>query len=228
LLIGAGIAVVLSLIIGCTAPSVPEVRVAVTEVEVVEEKVVMICCDSITAGVGAQETNGYQDILQGILADHGMPATFVNVAVSGSRCDQWSSWLPAKLDEHQPDILLLNCGTNDYQISAKSGWLLKNAYSKLVIYATERGINVITSLVQISARDNPLVPAFLPDSEVKVNTVIRDLTQTRYEQGLIGRIDLSVIVTDTVNTPDGIHPSSFGHQFYANAWFDEGVRLGWW
>lgn len=208
--------------------SVPAVRAAMNEDVEVEEKVVMICCDSISAGARAEQTHGYQDILSGILASQGIPARFVNVAVFGSRCDDWSTWLPAALDEHRPDILLLNCGTNDFQVVAKSGWLLKTAYSKLVIYATERGIKVITSLVQISARDNPQVPAFLPDSEVKVNTVIRDITQARYEQGLIGRVDLSVIVTDTVNTPDGIHPSSFGHQFYANAWFTEGQRLGWW
>lgn len=224
----------LLLITGCTTPSAPESKPRVVDVVDVVPTVVpqsltiVMCCDSITF---EPQWFNYSHTLKGLLADVAVRAEFVNVAIAGTGCDFWVSRLPALLIEHDADVLLLNCGTNDDATTTAAMQRFRDNYTKLIMDARaarpSEPIKVIASEVQISDHFNPRVPAWLVPNELRVNEIIYEII--RDWSGLpVGKADMSALATDSTNTPDGVHPGPEGHMFYANAWFNEGQRLGWW
>lgn len=236
---GAAVAVVIAMNVTSSCPTVDEATPAsapaVVEVQEVvdllptvspQSLTVVMCCDSITF---EPQWFHYKHRLKGLLKGEAVYATFINVAISGTSCDYWTTRLPALLVQHDADVLLLNCGTNDDATTPAMMSRFRDNYTKLITDAQaarpSEPIKVIASKIQISDRNNPNTPGWLPDNEVRVNTIIEEVTDG---WPLLGVADMSVFPTDAANTPDGVHPGPEGHTFYANAWFAEGKLRGWW
>lgn len=190
---------------------------------------IMTGFDSITAGANGLPTDSYRDELSVLLHEAGKAHTFHVTALPGSRCTYWVEQMPALLALHNPDVVLINCGTNDPAFTVADRELLGQSYRQIVeaIHTHNPHARILMSLLQIS-RVDPGGPAWLPDNEIRVNEVIAFNADYYLPYWDVGLVDFSLIPATVENNPDGVHPSPIGELKYANAWFVEGRRLGWW
>ena len=73
----------------------------------------MVWGDSLSAGYGLQADEAWPTLLQTRLEEKGFRHTVVNASVSGETSAGGRSRLPAALEQHEPDIVILELGAND-------------------------------------------------------------------------------------------------------------------
>ena len=73
----------------------------------------MVWGDSLSAGYGLQADQAWPTLLQTRLEEKGFRHTVVNASVSGETSAGGRSRLPAALEQHEPDIVILELGAND-------------------------------------------------------------------------------------------------------------------
>jgi acyl-CoA thioesterase-1 len=69
--------------------------------------------DSLSAGYGVAADKGWVDLLRQRLARQGKPWQVVNGSISGETTAGGLSRLPGLLQRHQPDIVIIQLGSND-------------------------------------------------------------------------------------------------------------------
>ena len=69
--------------------------------------------DSLSAGYGIAIEKGWVQLLQQRLRAQGYPHTVVNASISGETTAGGLARLPAALDTHKPEIVLIELGAND-------------------------------------------------------------------------------------------------------------------
>lgn len=74
---------------------------------------IMVWGDSLSAGYGLQADEAWPTLLQTRLEEEGFRHTVVNASVSGETSAGGRSRLPAALEQHEPDIVILELGAND-------------------------------------------------------------------------------------------------------------------
>jgi len=74
---------------------------------------ILVFGDSLSAGYGIDVNSGWVQLLRDRLKDQGYPHQIVNGSVSGETTAGGLSRLPATLQRHPPDIVLLELGAND-------------------------------------------------------------------------------------------------------------------
>lgn len=74
---------------------------------------VLVMGDSLSAGYGIAIEKGWVQLLQQRLRAQGYPHTVVNASISGETTAGGLARLPAALDTHQPEIVLIELGAND-------------------------------------------------------------------------------------------------------------------
>lgn len=75
--------------------------------------VILVLGDSLGAAYGLPQDRGWVSLLQRRLREQGYPHTVVNASASGETSAGGLARLPALLERHHPDILLLELGAND-------------------------------------------------------------------------------------------------------------------
>ena len=73
----------------------------------------MVYGDSLSAGYGIDESQGWVELLSKKLTNEGFPYQVVNGSVSGETTTGGLSRLPAMLDSYRPDLVILELGGND-------------------------------------------------------------------------------------------------------------------
>jgi acyl-CoA thioesterase-1 len=76
-------------------------------------KTILVLGDSISAEYGLKRGTGWVPLLEKRLAVETPGATVVNASISGETTSGGRSRLPALLEKHKPDILVLELGGND-------------------------------------------------------------------------------------------------------------------
>ena len=76
-------------------------------------KTIVVLGDSISAEYGLKRGTGWVPLLEKRLAAEKAGATVVNASISGETTSGGRSRLPALLEKHKPDILVLELGGND-------------------------------------------------------------------------------------------------------------------
>lgn len=74
---------------------------------------ILVWGDSLSAGYGLRPTEEWPALLQTRLEHEGFRHTVINGSVSGETSAGGRSRLPAALDRHKPDLLILELGAND-------------------------------------------------------------------------------------------------------------------
>jgi lysophospholipase L1-like esterase len=112
--------------------------------------------DSLTAGTDpTSSTTSYRGELSRLMHLAGQPYQWNIQAIGGTKCSYWAAHLPALMDTYHPDLVLLNCGTNDTPDDNTAA-------------------DYRTILAAVTARPNTKIVASLigrPDMESPTNTV---------------------------------------------------------
>ncbi|MEK0364251.1 arylesterase [Pseudomonas sp. CBC3] len=74
---------------------------------------VLVVGDSISAAFGLETSQGWVHLLQQRLEDKALDHRVVNASISGDTSAGGLSRLPALLDEHEPEVVILELGGND-------------------------------------------------------------------------------------------------------------------
>lgn len=144
--------------------------------------VVLVLGDSLSAGYGLDASAAWVALLQTRLDEEGYPHRVVNASISGDTSAGGLSRLPAALDRHRPDIVLIELGANDGLRGLPITALQENL-ERMVDMSQSRGARVAVFEMRIpsnygpayseafrstfaavaKARDAQLVPFFLDE-----------------------------------------------------------------
>ena len=182
---------------------------------------------SITFGTGSSTGNGYRADLKQQLGSIGVEVDYVGSQSSGTtddreneghpgwRIDQVAAQTDAWLKTYDPDVVLINLGTNDmgqnYDLAgapARLGGLIDQ------ILAHEPDTTVMVST---------LVPSANPTNNARAeefNKAVPELVRQRAEAGSdVHLVDFRGTITLDDLAADGIHPDDEGFAKMAGAWF---------
>lgn len=103
---------------------------------------ILVWGDSLSAGYGLEKGQEWPALLQTRLADKGFSHAVVNASVSGETSSGGRSRLPAALEAHMPDILVLELGANDGLRGLKPE-LLEDNLRAMITQARSTGARVL-------------------------------------------------------------------------------------
>ena len=166
-----------------------------------EDAVILAFGDSLTYGTGASNKNDYPSILSELTS-----LTVINGGIPGEISKNGLVRLPALLDTHQPELLILIHGGNDIlrQVSHKE--TAKNL-GQMIQEARKRNISVIMLGVPKPGL------FFLKSAEVYVNIAKEYQTPAGLEV-------LPKVLGDNSLKSDPIHPNDDGYQLIAERIFE--------
>lgn len=185
---------------------------------------IMTMGDSITRGDGTT-AGAYRAELGRLLADAGVPYVFVVQAVGETTCDYWVPRATALVQQYTPDVVLLNCGTNNFPANATQGAAFEAIYRQLTlnIAAGSPTVRVISSFVQYSAVGGyPYAAkawAGLTTSEPIVNDAIWRAVNSLFSYRIWGWADMQQI-PEAYLDEGGVHPTASGYAVMGRIWYD--------
>jgi lysophospholipase L1-like esterase len=183
---------------------------------------------SMTFGKGSSTGNGYREELRQHLAAAGITVDFVGSLKSGTmadpdneghggwRCDQVAANADGFLATYKPQVVLLNCGTND----VIQKFDLTNAPARLHALVDQVVADVPNATVVMST----LQPSGDTTNNKAVNTFNAKLPQIAQDEAAAGHhvylADLNSRMTVSDIGSDKIHPTDAGYTKIAQAWSD--------
>ncbi len=173
------------------APQLPELTSTAT---------VLAFGDSLTYGTGADRDESYPAVLSQ-LSGH----TVINAGIPGEISAQGRERLPALLDKHRPELLLLTHGGND-MLRRFNADITRNNIESMIIAAQQRNIPVI--LVGIPK----LGLMFLDTAEIYDE--IAEKYGLVYEDSIFAEVE-----SDNALKSDQIHPNAKGYRRIAEAMY---------
>lgn len=103
---------------------------------------ILVVGDSLSAAFGIDESQGWVALLQQRLDRQGLPHQVVNASISGETSAGGLSRLPALLEEHQPQVVILALGANDGLRGLSLGELRSNLL-QMTTLARDAGARVL-------------------------------------------------------------------------------------
>jgi lysophospholipase L1-like esterase len=184
--------------------------------------------DSITAGFGSSSSAGYRlRLWRDGKAAH-WQFTFVGSQSSGPvslpdkqheghsgwRIDQISAHIVSWLQTYQPDIVLLQIGSND---------IIQNYYPRMVIQRLDHLLEQITTTLPrvtiIVAQITPLRNPILNAQVIAYNHAIPGLVESIAAHGHhVAYVDMYHAISTSM-LGDGIHPNTSGYTLMAAVWY---------
>ncbi|WP_455219735.1 arylesterase, partial [Kaarinaea lacus] len=162
------------------------------------DAVVVAFGDSLTYGTGAKDDEAYpaqlSDLIQREVINEGRPG---ELSADGLRR------LPAVLDEHQPELLILCHGGND-MLRKKNTQSIVNNLKAMIAEAKRRGVQVI--LIGV-----PEPALFLLESAPFYSQIAAS-ENIPFEENILPEIE-----SDNALKSDTIHPNAAGYRKFAEA-----------
>jgi acyl-CoA thioesterase-1 len=159
------------------------------------DAVVLAFGDSITYGTGASESESYPAQLERLIG-----RTVVRAGVPGEVSAQALARLPDELEEHQPRLLVLCIGGNDFLRNLGMAQVAANVQT-MVAVARQRGIDVV--LIGTPEKGFAVTPpSFYAE--------IAEQLGVPYEGKVIGEI-----LRNSEFKSDPIHPNARGYRLIA-------------
>ncbi|MDH3999329.1 MAG: arylesterase [Desulfuromonadales bacterium] len=164
------------------------------------DAVVLAFGDSLTYGTGAEEEQAYPSVLESLLR-----RTVINVGIPGEVTAKGLKRLPQELEEHQPDMVILCHGGNDFLRHNNKKKTAANLRAMIELIR-EQGAEVV--LIGVPELGFGLqVPEFYP------------LLAEEYAIPFEGEILINLL-GDRKMKSDTIHPNSTGYRLMAEAIFE--------
>ena len=157
--------------------------------------VVLAFGDSLTYGTGADERDSYPAQLALLIG-----RTVARAGVPGEISGDGLKRLPEALDEHQPRLLILCHGGNDFLRRLSKQQVAANVRA-MIRLARERGVEVV-----LIGTPEPGLAVSAPAFYAEIAQELR----IPYEDGVIGQI-----LRDAALKSDPIHPNARGYRLIA-------------
>jgi acyl-CoA thioesterase-1 len=176
---------------------------ATTEAPAKDARLVVAFGDSLFAGYGLSQDEGFAPTLQRALEGQGLKAQVVNAGVSGETTAGGRERLAFTLDglPRKPDLVIVGLGGNDMLRGLDPAQTRANL-DAILADLKARGIATMLTGMLVS-------PNMGPDYAAAFNPIYPDLAKKFglplypfFLQGVVGRRDLQL--------PDGIHPNAQG------------------
>ena len=119
-----------------------------------EEPVILVFGDSLSAAYGIREEQGWVTLLQERLEQLGFAHRVVNASVSGETSSGGLARLPATLEAHEPDLVILELGGND-GLRGLPLAMLEDNLQKMISLSKQSGAQVLLVGIQIPPNYGP-------------------------------------------------------------------------
>lgn len=114
----------------------------------------MVFGDSLSAAYGMEEEQGWVSLLEARLAEERYDYDVINASVSGETSTGGLARLPAMLDTHAPDLVILELGGNDGLRGLPLDTLKENLQEMLNLIR-ESGADILLAGIQIPPNYGP-------------------------------------------------------------------------
>lgn len=176
-----------------------------------------------------------QKLCQEMFTNANITCDLRNLAVGTTDCGYWASRISNVLTTHNPDMLILACGTNNNANTASGREQLGNAWRTIVeaTYTFRTNPRVIMVPVLIQYSDPIAAPQALQwviTSEPLVNDTIysNSLYYSPYGWFPAGFIDWQLIPNSPPYLEDPLHPSLRGQDYMGKlAYMEMAADIGW-
>ncbi|MEN3158070.1 arylesterase [Alkalimonas sp. NCh-2] len=163
-----------------------------------QPKRLLLLGDSLSAAYNMQEQQGWVYLTQQWLDTQQLPLTIINASISGETSAGGLARLPALLEQHQPDYVLIELGGNDGLRGFAVAQLEQNL-TQLIELSQAQGADVL--LMQIRIPPN-LGPRYTRQFEGLYPALAE-----RYQLPLWPFFMEQIALNEDLMLPDGIHPN---------------------
>ena len=160
---------------------------------------ILVWGDSLSAGYGLEKGQDWPTLLQTRLEGEGFRHVVVNASVSGETSSGGRSRLPTALEQHVPDILILELGAND-GLRGLPPQLLADNLKAMIAAATSVGARVLLVGMQMP-------PNYGPAYTRRFSAVFRELAE-REDLPLVPFLMDGFADRPELFLADGIHPTA--------------------
>ncbi len=172
-----------------------------------ENTVILAFGDSLTYGTGADKNQSYPAVLSKLTG-----RTVINAGIPGEVSAQGRDRLPALLDRHRPELLLLCHGGNDLLRRINAAVTRSNIES-MIEAATQRNIPVL--LIGVPK------PGLIFLDAADIYSEIAEKYELVYEGDILPDVE-----SDNALKSDQIHPNADGYQHIAAAIYQLMTKSG--
>jgi acyl-CoA thioesterase-1 len=171
---------------------------------------ILVLGDSLSASHGFAASQGWVNLLERRLQEQGFPHQVVNASISGDTSQGGLARLPAALERHRPDIVILELGGNDGLRGVSLNTLEKNL-AAIIELSQRNGAQVLLAEMRIP-------PNYGPRYTQKFQSVYQNLAN-EYDITLIPFLLEGVADSKKLMQNDGIHPRAEAQpQILDNVW----------
>ena len=163
----------------------------------VNQKTLLVYGDSLSAAYGLEIQQGWVSLLQEKLRQTKPDWKVVNLSISGETTAGGLSRLPAALDQHRPDVMLLELGAND-GLRGTSLKAMSDNLEQMIQQAKKNDVEVLLFEMMIP-------PNYGPAYTQRFTQIFHDLGK-EYTVPVVPFFLDGVAGHSELNQPDGIHP----------------------
>lgn len=160
---------------------------------------ILVWGDSLSAGYQLRQDQAWPTLLQTRLRDKGFPHTVINASVSGETSAGGRSRLPTALEQHQPDLLILELGAND-GLRGLRPQLLADNLAAMIQAALDSGAEVLLVGMQMPPNYGPVYTRRFEQTFEDVAKANQVALLPFLLEGFADKPELFL--------PDGIHPNA--------------------
>lgn len=164
----------------------------------------LVLGDSLSAAYGIAPENGWVALLDKRLQQQGYAVSVVNASISGETTQGGLSRLPRLLEEHQPDIVLLELGAND-GLRGTFPPVIRSNLDRLTQLSKKQGARVLVLGMQ-------LPPNYGPAYTRRFAEVFTGVAES-HDTALVPFFMEKVALEPTLMQSDGLHPNAAGQPF---------------
>ena len=163
------------------------------------EKTLLVYGDSLSAAYGLDISDGWVYLLEQKLKNSHPQWRVINLSISGETTAGGLSRFPKSIEQHQPELILLQLGAND-GLRGTALNSMKNNLEQMIIHAKEKDIEVI------------MFEMMIPPNYGTAYT--QRFTQTFHDLGEEHKVPVIPFFLDgiagdeSLNQEDGIHPTA--------------------
>ncbi|MEZ9849775.1 arylesterase [Vibrio breoganii] len=171
----------------------------------------LVLGDSLSAGYQMPIEKAWPTLLPDELSERGHQMRIINGSISGDTTGNGLTRLPALLDKHRPDYVLIELGAND-GLRGFPPKLIKDNLTKLIDLSEESGAKVIVMQIQVP-------PNYGKRYTQSFEQVYPSVTKDK-DVDLIPFFLAEIITDPDLMMQDGLHPKA-----NAQPWIAEFVAL---